>query len=44
LFLSRRLVELHGGQLTAEFPPDGGTCIVVVLPSGLVASPIAGLR
>jgi signal transduction histidine kinase len=32
LFLSRRLVQLHGGTLTAEFPPAGGTRIVVTLP------------
>jgi signal transduction histidine kinase len=32
LFLSRRLVQLHGGTLTAEFPPEGGTRIVVTLP------------
>ncbi|MBM2810720.1 MAG: multi-sensor hybrid histidine kinase [Chloroflexi bacterium] len=34
LFLSRRIIELHGGQLTAEFPADGGTRIVMRLPPG----------
>lgn len=34
LFISRRLVELHGGQIHAEFPEDGGTCFVVTLPPG----------
>ena len=34
LFISRRLVELHGGQIHAEFPEDGGTRFVVTLPAG----------
>ena len=32
LFISREIVMLHGGTITAEFPPDGGTCLVVILP------------
>jgi signal transduction histidine kinase len=32
LFISRQIVELHGGTLEAEFPPDGGTRFVVNLP------------
>ena len=32
LYVTRQLVELHGGQITAEFPDDGGTCFVVRLP------------
>ncbi|HZS01455.1 MAG TPA: ATP-binding protein [Chloroflexota bacterium] len=32
LYLSRRIAELHGGQLAAEFPPDGGTRFVLTLP------------
>src|SRR4029434_1085425 len=32
LFLSRRLVQLHGGTLTAEFPIEGGTRLVATLP------------
>jgi len=31
LYLSRSIVELHGGELTAEFPPDGGTRFVIRL-------------
>jgi signal transduction histidine kinase len=31
LYISRQIVELHGGQLAAEFPADGGTRIVVTL-------------
>jgi signal transduction histidine kinase len=34
LYLSREIVELHGGRITAKFPPGGGTCMVVELPSG----------
>ena len=32
LFVSRQIVELHGGHITAEFPEDGGTRFVVRLP------------
>lgn len=49
LYISRRLVELHGGTLAAEFPPEGGTRIVVALPttqslptSSMVAGEIDG--
>ena len=31
LYLCRRLVEQHGGELRAEFPPDGGTRVVTLL-------------
>jgi signal transduction histidine kinase len=34
LYISRQIVELHGGELWAEFPPDGGTCFFVRLPIG----------
>jgi signal transduction histidine kinase len=34
LYISRQIVGLHGGQLEAEFPPDGGTRFIVRLPSG----------
>jgi signal transduction histidine kinase len=33
LRVSRRIVELHGGRLWAEFPEDGGTRFVVALPT-----------
>ncbi len=33
LYAARRLVELHGGEIRAEFPPDGGTRFVVTLPT-----------
>jgi signal transduction histidine kinase len=32
LYISRSIVEMHGGEILAEFPPDGGTRIVVRLP------------
>jgi signal transduction histidine kinase len=32
LHISRQIVELHGGTIEAEFPDDGGTCMVVTLP------------
>jgi signal transduction histidine kinase len=32
LFVSRQIVELHGGQIHAESPPAGGTRFVVQLP------------
>ena len=35
LHISREIVQLHGGQIEAEFPEDGGTRFVVILPSGL---------
>jgi signal transduction histidine kinase len=33
LYISRQIVELHGGTITAEFPDDGGTMFVVTLPN-----------
>jgi signal transduction histidine kinase len=32
LYLSRHIVELHGGQIRAEFPDDGGSRFIVRLP------------
>jgi excisionase family DNA binding protein len=34
LYISRQIVELHGGEIRAEFPSDGGTRFVVSLPTG----------
>jgi len=41
LYISRQIVDLHGGRLEAEFPPEGGSLFVVSLPIGLdgVATP-----
>jgi signal transduction histidine kinase len=33
LYITRQIVELHGGEIEAEFPPDGGTRFVVRLPA-----------
>jgi signal transduction histidine kinase len=33
LYISRQIVEQHGGQITAEFPEDGGSRLVVRLPT-----------
>jgi PAS domain S-box-containing protein len=33
LYVSRQIVELHGGTIRADFPPAGGTRIVVDLPT-----------
>jgi signal transduction histidine kinase len=32
LYVSRAIIEQHGGQISAEFPPDGGTRFVIRLP------------
>ena len=32
LFISRQIVELHGGTISAEHPTDGGVCFIVRLP------------
>ena len=34
LYISRQIVQLHGGEIWAEFPPDGGTRVVMQLPTG----------
>jgi excisionase family DNA binding protein len=34
LYISRQIVELHGGQIRVEFPPDGGTRFIVRMPLG----------
>ena len=33
LFISRQIVDLHGGSLEADFPIDGGTRFIVSLPA-----------
>jgi signal transduction histidine kinase len=37
LYVSRQIVELHGGEIRAEFPADGGTRFVVTLPTSTEA-------
>jgi PAS domain S-box-containing protein len=33
LYISHQIVELHGGEIRAEFPSDGGTRFIVRLPA-----------
>jgi signal transduction histidine kinase len=40
LYLSQQIVELHGGQIRAEFPDEGGSRFVVELPGAVVAGPV----
>jgi signal transduction histidine kinase len=37
LYVSRQVVELHAGEIRADFPADGGTRFVVTLPTGIEA-------
>jgi signal transduction histidine kinase len=37
LYVSRQIVELHGGEIRADFPAEGGTRFVVTLPAGIEA-------
>lgn len=37
LFVSRQIVELHGGRIVAEFPESGGTKMIVSIPNVRVA-------
>ena len=32
LYISRQIIQLHGGTIHAEFPDDGGTRMVITLP------------
>lgn len=41
LFISHQIVRLHGGEITVEFPPDGGTRFVITLPVRANAHPNA---
>jgi len=38
LFISRSIVELHGGSLTIESQLGSGTCVTVLLPASRLAS------
>jgi signal transduction histidine kinase len=44
LYVSRAIVELHGGSIWAEFPPDGGTRFVVTLPASPSPSPLGRVQ
>jgi PAS domain S-box-containing protein len=41
LYICRQIVEQHGGTINAEFPTEGGTRFVVILPLGLQRGKIA---
>jgi signal transduction histidine kinase len=34
LYITRQIIELHGGQIKVEYPDEGGACFVVLLPDG----------
>ena len=38
LYVSKQIVELHGGSIEAEFPNDGGCRFVVTLPEATASS------
>lgn len=40
LYLGQRIVALHGGTITAEFPEDGGSRFVVTLPRALAQASV----
>jgi signal transduction histidine kinase len=40
LYISRQFVELHGGRIEVECPPDGGTRFVVTLPAAPSDAPV----
>ena len=42
LWISRRIVDLHGGRIAVETPAGGGTRLVVSLPTGLSSRPSGG--
>jgi signal transduction histidine kinase len=41
LYVSRQIVKLHGGEIRADFPADGGTRFVVTLPTGIEAPAVS---
>jgi PAS domain S-box-containing protein len=41
LYICRQIVEQHGGSISAEFPADGGTRFVVMLPLSVARTDVA---
>lgn len=35
LYITRQIIELHGGKIELEFPDEGGTAFIVTLPGGI---------
>ena len=44
LYISRRIVEMHGGAIQIATPPDGGTRVTVNVPIGVMEGASAGSR
>lgn len=42
LYIGRQIVELHDGEIRAEFPEDGGTRLIVRLPADVPDSERVG--
>jgi signal transduction histidine kinase len=42
LYITREIVELRGGHIDVEFPPDSATRLVVTVPTGLAGSDVVG--
>lgn len=32
LYISQQIIQLHGGQIEAEFPDEGGSCFIITIP------------
>ena len=36
LYITRQIIELHGGKIELEFPDEGGTSFLVTIPDGII--------